>query len=104
MQKNVPTEGCAKFAVEDIQQYYMVSKFNVKKKENNEDTVTKENKPEEVKCASNSPGSDVINVIVPIQILHQLTIDLGIDGRNTSLTIKTINGEFTSNSTALEGL
>ena len=30
--------------------------------------------------------------------------DLGISGRKTSLTIKTLNGEFTSNSTALEGL
>ena len=36
-------------------------------------------------------------------ILDQLANDLGIPGRKTSLTMKTLNGEFTSNSTALEG-
>ena len=30
--------------------------------------------------------------------------DLGLSGRNTLLMIKTINGQFSSNSTALEGL
>ena len=30
--------------------------------------------------------------------------NLGISGRNTSLTIKTLNGKFTSNSTVVEGL
>ena len=37
-------------------------------------------------------------------ILDKLTNDHGISGRKTSLTIKTINGEITSNSIALEGL
>ena len=37
-------------------------------------------------------------------ILDQLASDLAISGRKTSLTIKTLNGEFISNSTALEGL
>ena len=100
-----------------------------KKKENNEDTDTKEDKPEGVKCASINTGSDVTSMcIVPVQItstntskkvhtytlldsfsqgtfiLDQLANDLGISGRKTSLTIKTLNGEFSSNSTALEGL
>ena len=100
-----------------------------KKKRNNEDTDTKEDKPEEVKCASNNTGSDVISMcIVPVQIastntskkvhtyalldscsqgtfiLGQLANELGISGRKTSLTIKTLNWEFTSNSTAIEGL
>ena len=99
------------------------------KKGNNEDTDTKEDKPEEVKCASTNTGSDVISMcIVPVQIaststskkvhiyalldscsqgtfiLDQLANDLAISGRTTSLTIKRLNGEFTSNSTALEGL
>ena len=40
-----------------------------KKKGNNEDTDTKENKPEEVKCASTNTGSGVISIsIVPVQI------------------------------------
>ena len=39
------------------------------KKGNNEDTDTKEDKPEEVKCASTNTGSDVISMcIVPVQI------------------------------------
>ena len=94
---------------------------------NNEDTDTKEDKLEEVKCASTNTEWVVINMcIVPVQInqqiqakrftlmlnscsqgtfiLYWLANDLGISGRNTSLTIKTLNGEFTSNSTALEGL
>ena len=100
-----------------------------KKKGNNEDPETKEDKPGEVKCASTNTGSDVISMcIVPVQItstntskkvhtyalldscsqgtfiLDQLANDLGISGRKTSLTIKTLNGEFSSNSTALEGL
>ena len=33
-----------------------------KKKGNNEDTDTKEDKPEDVKCASNNTGSDVISM------------------------------------------
>ena len=37
-------------------------------------------------------------------ILDQLASDLVISGRKTSPTIKTLNGEFISNSTALEGL
>ena len=37
-------------------------------------------------------------------ILDQLASDLAISGRKTSLTIKALNGEFISNSTALEGL
>ena len=37
-------------------------------------------------------------------ILDQLANDLEMLGRKTSLTIKTLNGEFTSNSTAIEGL
>ena len=37
-------------------------------------------------------------------ILDQLASDLAIFGRKTSLTIKTLNGEFISNSAALEGL
>ena len=37
-------------------------------------------------------------------ILDQLANGLGLSGRKTSLTIKTLNGEFISNSTALEGL
>ena len=100
-----------------------------KKKGNNEDTDTKADKPEEVKCASTNTGSDVISMcIAPVQIkspntskkvhthallysssqgtfiLDQLANDLGISGRKTSLTIKTLNGEFTSNSTVLKGL
>ena len=100
-----------------------------KKKGSNEDTDTKEDKPEEVKCASTNTRSDVISMcIVPVQIkskdtsktvhtyalldscsqgtfiLDQLASDLAISGRKTSLTIKTLNGEFISNSTALEGL
>ena len=99
-----------------------------KKKGNNEDTDTKEDKPEEVKCASTNTRSDAISsmCIVPIQIkdtsktvhtyalrdscsqgtfiLDQLASDLAISGRKTSLTIKTLNGEFISNSTALEDL
>ena len=40
-----------------------------KKKGNNEGTDAKENKPEEVKCASTNTGSDVISMcIVPVQI------------------------------------
>ena len=99
------------------------------KKGNNEDTDTKEDKPEEVKCASTNTGSDFISMcIVPVQIastntskkvhtyalldscsqgtfiLGQLANDLGISGRKASLTIKTLNWEFTSNSTAIEGL
>ena len=99
-----------------------------KKKENSEDTDTKD-KPEEVKCASTNTGSDVISMyIVPVQIaltntskkvhtyavldscsqgtfiLDQVADELGISERKTSLTIKTLNGEFTSNSTAIEGL
>ena len=42
--------------------------------------------------------------IIIYEGLDQLANDLRISGRKTSLTIKTINGEFTSNSTALEGL
>ena len=39
------------------------------KKGNNEDTDTKESKPEEGKCASTNTGSDVISMcIVPVQI------------------------------------
>ena len=100
-----------------------------KKKRNNEDTDTKEDKPEEVKCASTNTGSDVISMcIVPVQItskntskkvhayalldsfsqgtfiLDQLANDLGIFERKASLTIKALNGDFTSNSTAIEGL
>ena len=100
-----------------------------KKKGNNEDTDTKKDKPEEVKCASTNTRSDVISMcIVPVQIkskdtsktvhtyalldscsqgtfiLDQLASDLAISGRKTSLTIKTLNGEFISNSTALKGL
>ena len=37
-------------------------------------------------------------------ILDQLANDFGISGRKTSVTIKTLNEEFSSNSTALEGL
>ena len=100
-----------------------------KKKGNNEDTDTKEDKPEEVKCALTNTRSDVISMcIVPVQIkskdtsktvhtyalldscslgtfiLNQLASDLAISGRKTSITIKTLNGEFISNLTALEGL
>ena len=100
-----------------------------KKKGNNEDTHTKEGKPEEVKCALTNSGSDVMRMcIVAVQIkltngskkvhtyaflgscsqgtfiLDQLANDLGISGRHTSLTIKTLNGKFTSNSTVVEGL
>ena len=100
-----------------------------KKKGNNEDTHTKEGKPEEVKCALTNSGSDVMRMrIVAVQIkstngskkvhtyaflgscsqgtfiLDQLANDLGISGRKTSLAVKTLNGEFTSKSTALEGL
>ena len=99
-----------------------------KKKENNKETDTKENKPEEVKCATTNTVPDVINVCVVLLqiksqdtikkvhtyplldnfsqdkfILDQLVFDFEISGRKTSLTIKTIDGEFTSNSTALEG-
>ena len=98
-----------------------------KKKGNNEDTDTKEDKPEEVKCASTNTRSAGMS-IVPVQIkskdtsktvhtyalldsrsqdtfiLDKLTSDLAISGRKTSLTIKTLNSEFISNSTALEGL
>ena len=97
-----------------------------KKKGKNEDHDTKENKPEEEKCASTNTGSDVISMhIVPVQIksndtsktvhnyallescsqvtfiLDQLANDLGISGRKTLIMIRTINGEFTSNSTTL---
>ena len=100
-----------------------------KKKGNNKDIETKEDKPEEVKYASANTRSDVISMcIVPVQIkskdtiktfhtyalldscsqgtfiLDQLASDLAISGRKTSLTIKTLNGEFINNSTALEGL
>ena len=100
-----------------------------KKKGNNEDTDTKEDKPEEVKCTSTNTRPGVISMcIVPVQIkskdtsktihtyalldscsqgtfiLDQLASDLAINGRKTSLTIKTLNGEFISNSTALEDL
>ena len=37
-------------------------------------------------------------------ILDQLANELGISGTKTSLTIKTLNGEFTNNSTTIEGL
>ena len=88
-----------------------------------------ESKPEEVKCASTNTESDVIGIcIAPVQIkskdtskkvhtytlldscsqgtfiLGQLANDLEISGRKTSLMIKTVNGEFTSNSPALECL
>ena len=36
--------------------------------------------------------------------MDQLANDLVISGRKTSLTIKTLNGEFTNNSTVLESL
>ena len=36
--------------------------------------------------------------------MDQLAKDLGIFGRKASLTIKTLNGKFTSNSTAIKGL
>ena len=100
-----------------------------KKKLNNEDTNTKEDKQEKIRRASINTWSDVISMcIVPVQItstdtskkvhtyalldsfsqgtfiLDQLTNDLGISGRKASLTIKTLNGEFTTKSTALEGL
>ena len=100
-----------------------------KKKGNNEDTDTKEDKPEELKCALTNSRSDVIGMCInPVQIkskdtsktvhtyallgscsqgtfiLDQLASDLAISGRKTSLSIKTLNGEFISNSTALEGL
>ena len=100
-----------------------------KKKGNNEDTDTKKDKPEEVNCESTKTGSDVISMcIVPVQItstntskkvntyalsdscsqgafiLDQLANDLEITGRKASLKIKTLNGKFTSNSTAIEGL
>ena len=35
-------------------------------------------------------------------ILDQLANDLGISGRKTSLTMKTLNGKFTSNSTSIK--
>ena len=45
-----------------------------KKKGNSEDTDTKEDKPEEVKCASTNTGSDVISMcIVPVQIASTST-------------------------------
>ena len=120
-QKVVPIEGCVKFAVENTPQYCMVWKYR--------NTDTKENKPEEVKCAWTNTGADVISMcIVSVQItstntrkkvhtyafldscsrgtfiLNQLANDPGISWRKTSLTIKTLNGEFASNSTAIEGL
>ena len=100
-----------------------------KKKGNNKDPETKKDKPEEVKCASTNTGSDVISMcIVPVQItstntsekvhtyalldscsqftfiLDQLGNDLGISGRKVALTIITLNGEFRSNSRAIDGL
>ena len=85
-----------------------------KKKLNNEDTDTKEDEQEEIRCAPTNTWSDVISMcIVPVQItttdtskkvhtyaflysfsqgtliLDQLTNDLGISGRKASLTIKT---------------
>ena len=93
---------------------------NYKKKGNNEDTATKENKPEEVKCASTNTGSDVISMcIVPVQIKSKDTSKTGhsytlldscsqgtfiLDQLTSDLMIKTINGEFTNNSTASEHL
>ena len=69
-QKVAPIEGCAKFAVDDtptVLHGLKIQKY--KKKGNNEDTDTKEDKPEEVKCASTNTGSDVISMcIVPVQI------------------------------------
>ena len=100
-----------------------------KKKGKNENTDTKEDKPEELKCTSTNTRSYVISMcIVPVQIkskdtsktiytytlldscsqgmfiLGQLACDLAISGRTTSLTIKILHGEFISNSTALEVL
>ena len=44
-------------------------KIQKQEKRNNEDTDTKREKPEEVKCASTYTGSDVISMcIVPVQI------------------------------------
>ena len=68
MQNAVSTEGCAKFAVENTSVLYGL-KIQKYKEGNNEDTDTKENKPEEVKCASTNTGSDFVSSrIVPVQI------------------------------------
>ena len=74
-QKVAPIEGCAKFAVDDtptVLHGLKIQKY--KKKGNNEDTDTKEDKPEEVKCASTNTGSDVISMcIVPVQFASTST-------------------------------
>ena len=63
-----------------------------------------------VQIASTSTSKKVHTYVLPDScsqgtfILDQLAKELGISGRKTSLTIKTLNGEFTSNSTAIEGL
>ena len=63
-----------------------------------------------VQIASTSTSKKVHTYVLPDScsqgtfILDQLANELGISGRKTSLTIKTLNGEFTSNSTAIEGL
>ena len=71
-QKVAPIEGCAKFAVDDtptVLHGLKIQKY--KKKENNEDTDTKEDKPEEVKRASTKTGSDVISMSLFLYKSHQ---------------------------------
>ena len=103
------------------------SKSQKYKKRLKEDTDTEENKPEGVKCTSNSSGSNVINIYIVSAkieledttktlhtytlleswsqgtfILDQKTNDLIIFKRNTSHTIKIMNWDFRINSTALK--
>ena len=64
--KVVATQECVKFPKEGRHPTVLHGlKFQkYKKKGNNEDMNTKENKPEEVKCASANNGSDVISMCI----------------------------------------
>ena len=119
---------CKVFSVNFLKVLHSLKIQKYKKKGNNEDTDNNERKAEEVKYALTNTRSDVIRMcIVPVQIrskdtsktvhfyalldscsqgtfiLNQITNDLGISGRKTSLTMKTLNGRFSSNSRALAG-
>ena len=119
---------CKVFSVNFLKVLHSLKIQKYKKKGNNEDTDINERKEEKVKYALTNTRSDVVRMcIVSVQlrskdtgktahfyalldscsqgtfILNQLTNDLGISGRKTSLTMKTLNRGFSSNSRALAG-
>ena len=133
MQKVVLTEDNAKSVMIDILQYYKGSKLSKNKSEKGTNevaaTLATPKSQDEVKWTSINARSNVISMCtVPVKIkgssgnkvictyglsdscsqgtfiLDQLRDHLCIPGRETSVTIKTINGEFKNPSKAIDCL